>query len=63
MSTILTALGSLALLLVSFALFAYSFGTGEPNAFVFFAGIVLMTGSASRTGAPTRRGHLTTTAC
>ena len=45
MSTILTALGSLALLLVSFALFAYSFGTGEPNAIVFFAGIVLMTGS------------------
>ena len=45
MSTILTALGSLALLFVSFALFAYSFGSGEPNAFVFFGGIVLMTGS------------------
>lgn len=45
MSTILTAIGSLVLLLISFALFAYSFGTGEPNALIFFAGIVLMTGS------------------
>ena len=45
MPTILTALGSLAMWFVSFALFAYSFGSGEPNAFVFFGGIVLMTGS------------------
>ncbi|GAB2978407.1 hypothetical protein [Frigoribacterium salinisoli] len=43
MSTILTALGSLALLLVSIALFGYSFGQDEPNALVFVAGIVLMT--------------------
>jgi len=45
MSTILTAIGALALLFVSFALFAYSFGQGEPNALVFFAGIVTMTAS------------------
>ena len=45
MTNILTAIGSIVMLFVSFALFAYSFGSGEPNAFIFFAGIVLMTGS------------------
>ncbi|GAA0962797.1 hypothetical protein [Frigoribacterium faeni] len=45
MTNILTAIGSIVLLLVSFALFAYSFGSGEPNAIIFFAGIVAMTGS------------------
>ena len=45
MTNVLTAIGSIILLLASFALFAYSFGQDEPNAFVFFAGIVMMTGS------------------
>ena len=45
MTNILTAIGSIVLLFVSFALFAYSFGSGEPNALVFFAVIVLMTAS------------------
>jgi len=45
MTNILTAIGSIVLLLISFALFAYSFGSGEPNAIIFFAGIVAMTGS------------------
>ncbi|WP_423922653.1 hypothetical protein ACPEEZ_03165 [Frigoribacterium sp. 2-23] len=45
MTTILTAIGSLALLFVSFFLFATSFNADEPNAFIFFAGIIVMTGS------------------
>ncbi|NIJ05058.1 hypothetical protein [Frigoribacterium faeni] len=45
MTNVLTAIGSIILLFASFALFAYSFGQDEPNAFIFFAGIVLMTGS------------------
>lgn len=45
MTNILTAIGAIVLLLISFALFAYSFGSDEPNALIFFAGIVAMTGS------------------
>jgi hypothetical protein len=45
MTNVLTAIGSIILLFASFALFAYSFGQDEPNAFVFFVGIVLMTGA------------------
>lgn len=45
MSTIVTALVSLVMLLGSIALFAFSFGAGEPNAVVFVAGVLLMSAS------------------